>query len=150
MTDHVDPRAAAIAGIAASAAYAVVMEIDRRLVGINTDDLILLGRPLAPKPAWAKPIGAVVHLANGATFGLLYARLVHDRLPGPPWLRGTIFFNIENTVLYPLCLLEDFHPAIRDGQIDRYATKAAYLQSIPRHIVFGIVLGSLYERLRRR
>ena len=150
MPDHVDHRAAAIAGVAASAAYIAVMEIDRRVVGVNTDDLILLGRPLAPKPSWAKPIGTVIHLVNGATFGLLYARFVRDQLPGPPWFRGVIFANIENSVLYPLCLLEDLHPAVRDGQIDRYATKIAYLQSVPRHIIFGIVLGSLYDRLRRR
>jgi len=26
----------------------------------------------------------------------------------------------------------------------------AYLQSIPRHITYGAVVGTLYERLRRR
>ena len=38
---------------------------------------------------------------------------------------------------------------IRDGQIDRYWPLTAYLLSIPRHVTYGAVLGSLYERLRR-
>ena len=138
----------AFAGAVAAAAYVAAMEVDLRLVNRNTDDLILLGRPLAPRREWAKPIGAVVHLANGAAFGMLYAAVQH-RLPGPPWVRGVVFFNVENAVLYPLTLLERFHPAIKDGQIAPYANKVAFLQSVPRHVVFGVVLGVLEARFNR-
>jgi len=139
--------AGSIAGMVAAAAYAVELEIDRRLIRNNADDLLLLGRLLTANRRLARPIGLGIHLANGAVLGALYGALCHDRLPGPGWLRGTVFANIENVGLYPLALLEDLHPAIRSGELDRYWTWPAFLQSIPRHVVFGIVLGPLTDRL---
>jgi len=146
----VDRRAAAIAGAAAGIAYAVTMEIDNRLTGQRSDDFLLLGRPFAAETTRARRIGAAIHLGNAAALGLVYAALVRDHLPGPPWFRGVVYGNVENTVLYPLAALDRFHPAVREGEIDRYWTVAAYLQSVPRHVAYGAVLGILYERLRRR
>jgi hypothetical protein len=57
---------------------------------------------------------------------------------------------VENVVLYPVTILEDIHPAIRLGQVDRYFNWPAFWQSVPRHIAFGAVLGILYDRLSRR
>ena len=145
---RIDGKAAAIAGLAAGATYVATMEIDNRLAGINEDDLKLLGRPIAADPAMAKIAGIPVHFGNSVALALLYAAVAHDRLPGPPWLRGALFATIEDTVLYPLAMLEQFHPGVRDGQVDRYWTLPAYLLSIPRHVTYGAVLGSLYERLR--
>ena len=146
---RVDVGAAVIAGFAAGAAYVATMEVDNRLTGINEDDLKLLGRPLAADPGKAKIAGVPVHFGNSVALALLYAAVAHDRLPGPPWLRGALFATLEDTVLYPLAMLERFHPGVRDGQIDRYWTLPAYLLSIPRHITYGAVLGSVYDRLRR-
>ena len=70
-------------------------------------------------------------------------------MPGPAWLKGVIFANVENVILYPITLFEDIHPAIRTGQVDRYFTWPAFWQSVPRHIAYGAVLGVLYERLGR-
>lgn len=147
----VDPKAAALSGLAAGIAFAAVMEADLRLTGRNVDDRVFLGRPLVPhRPEAAKGVGMLLHLLNSVGFAWLYA-LVEAKLPGPPWLRGVLFFNVENVVLYPLtALLEERHPAIRDGQIDRYFTWPAFAQSIPRHVAYGVVLGPLYARLRRR
>ncbi len=149
MSSTLDPRAAVAAGLVASAGYVVAMEADLAITGHNADDLVFLGRPLVGRHrCWAKPAGFVVHLANGAVLALVYARFAHHRLPGPPWLRGIVFANLENGILYPLTLLERHHPAIRDGQLDRYWHPLAFLQSIPRHIVYGAVLGGLYARWR--
>lgn len=147
--DGMDARAATLAGLAAGAAFVATLEADLRVTGNNVDDLIFLGRPLAGGPNLARPIGLVVHAANSVGFALLYARL-EERLPGPPWWRGVLFFNIENLLLYPMLIFEDLHPAIRDGQLDRYWTWPSFLQSIPRHVAYGAVLGVAYARLRRR
>lgn len=146
----VNVKAAAIAGLAAGAVYIVTQEIDNRLTGQNNDDLKLLGRMLVKGPEHAKLVGVLPHVVNSANLGIAYAALAHDRLPGPPWFRGALFATVENTVLYPIALLEDKHPGIRNGEIDRYLTLKAYLQSIPRHITYGAVVGTLYERLRHR
>ena len=126
------------------------MEIDNRIAKVHADDLKLLGRPLVKDPAKAKLAGVPVHAANSIALAVAYAALGHDRLPGPPWLRGVVFTNIENTLLYPLAIFENRHPGIRDGQIDRYLSFRAYLQSVPRHVTYGAVVGALYDTLRKR
>lgn len=148
--NDVDVLAAAVAGLAAGAAYVATMEIDNRLTGINEDDLKLLGRPFVNDPDRAKPVGVPVHFGNSVVLALAYAALAHDRLPGPPWLRGAIFATIENSALYPIAMLEEHHPGVRDGQVDRYWTLPAFLLSFPRHLAFGAVLGTIYDRLRQR
>jgi uncharacterized protein DUF6789 len=142
--------AATIAGLVAGIAFVLVMDVDLRLTGRNVDDRIALGRPfVADRPERAKSVGFVAHLIASIGFGWLYAWL-QRWLPGPPWWRGVLVFNIENLLLYPLTAWEDLHPAIRDRQIDRYFTWPAFFQSIPRHVVYGAVLGALYDRLARR
>lgn len=145
----VDLRAAVVAGMAGGAAYVGTMAVDRPLTGLDNDDLKLLGRPLVKGPEHARLAGVPVHAVNSAMLAVVYAALGHDRLPGPPWLRGAIFATIENTLLYPLTALEQHHPGIRNGEIDRYFSFKAYVQSTPRHWVYGAVVGTVYEMLRR-
>lgn len=145
----IDARAAILSGLAAGAVFVAVLEADVRLTGNNVDDRIFLGRPLVREPERAVAVGSVLHGVNSVGFAFLYASL-RDRFSGPPWLRGVFFFNLENLALYPLLALERWHPAVRDGQLDRYWTWPSFLQSIPRHAAYGAVLGVLYERLRRR
>jgi hypothetical protein len=143
------PVAAAVSGLVAGAVFLLVLEADLLLTGRNVDDLIILGRPVVQNPEHARRAGVVIHLANSVALAQLY-RLVEDRLPGSPWVKGVIFANVENTLLYPVTYLEDLHPAVRDGQVDRYFTWPAFWQSVPRHVAYGAVLGGLYERLTRR
>lgn len=148
----VDLSAAIRAGVISVVAYTAVMEVDRRITGSRIDDLILLGRPVVPsRPDLARPVGAVVHLANGAFIGLSYAALAHDRLPGPAWLRGVTALMIENLSLYPvMSVARHLHPAMRDGQLDDYWTWPAFVESLPPHVVYGAMVGPLYERFRRQ
>ncbi|MCC2627045.1 MAG: hypothetical protein K0S14_695 [Thermomicrobiales bacterium] len=74
--------------------------------------------------------------------------MLERRIPGPAWLKGVVFANVENAILYPVTRFEDIHPAIRTGQVDRYYNWPAFWQSVPRHIAFGAVLGMLYDRMR--
>ncbi len=140
--------AAAVSGLAGGVAFLLVLEADLRLTGRNVDDRVILGRPFARDTARARRVGVAIHLANSVALAQIY-RLIEDRLPGSPWLKGTIFANVENLVLYPVTILEDLHPAVRDGQVDRYFTWPAFWQSVPRHVAYGAVLGSLYARLTR-
>jgi hypothetical protein len=144
-----DARAVAISGLAAGAAFVAVLEADLRLTGRNVDDLIVLGRPLVRDPKRARMVGGAIHTANSLLLASLYAAIGH-RIPGPPWLKGIVFANVENVILYPVTVLEDRHPAIRDGQVDRYFNWPAFWQSVPRHVAYGAVLGSLYNRLALR
>ncbi|CAA9562334.1 MAG: hypothetical protein AVDCRST_MAG33-1773 [uncultured Thermomicrobiales bacterium] len=150
VTRGVDLAAAARAGVVSVVAYTAVMEVDRRLTGSRIDDLILLGRPAVPnRPDLARRVGAGIHLVNGAVIGVAYATLAHDRLPGPPWLRGVMALMVENLALYPTMRpLRTLHPAIRDGQLDDYWSWPAFVESLPPHIVYGALIGPLYERFR--
>lgn len=140
------PVAATVSGLVAGMAFLAVLESDIRMTGRNVDDLIILGRPFVHDPAQARRVGVAIHLANSVALAQVY-RLVENRLPGDPVLKGVIFANLENALLYPLTYLEDLHPAVRDGQVDRYFTWPAFWQSVPRHVVYGAVLGGLYARL---
>jgi hypothetical protein len=139
-------RAGAVAGVAAAAVYAVEQELDLRAFRHNADDLILVGGLVASERARARQIGLACHLINGAVLGAAYAGSVQHRLPGTPAARGVIFALAENFGLYPLALLEERHPAIRNGILARYWNRTAFCQSILRHIAFGAVLGPLTDR----
>ena len=144
---QLDPKAIAVSGLAAGAAFVAVLEADLRLTGRNVDDLMILGRPFVADPTTARAIGGAIHAINSLALAGLYAML-EGRIPGPAWLKGVVFANVENVILYPVTRFEDIHPAIRTGQVDRYYNWPAFWQSVPRHIAFGAVLGVLYERMR--
>src|SRR5215212_1037882 len=145
---QLNPKAVAVSGLAAGTAFVAVLEADLRLTGRNIDDLMILGRPFVDDPTKARAVGGVIHAVNSLALASLYAML-DRRLPGPAWLKGIVFANVENVILYPIAWFEDIHPAIRDGQVDRYFNWPAFWQSVPRHIAFGAVLGVLYQRLQR-
>lgn len=142
--------AGAVAGMAAALAYAIEQEFDLRLFHHNADDLTLVGRPVTSNQRAIRPVGLAIHLTNGASLGVVYATLARDRLPGSPAMRGIWFALLENTLLYPLALLEDRHPGVRDGTLDRYWNVTAFIQESIRHVFFGAVLGSVTHRLLPR
>lgn len=143
-----NPGKIVVAGLAAGAAFALVLEVDLRLTGNKADDFVILGRPFVKQREHARTLGAIIHAFNSIALAALYAR-VQNRLPGPPWLKGVLFANIENTLLYPITVFEDLHPAIQDGQVDRYFTWPSFWQSVPRHIAYGAVLGVLMGRVEQ-
>ena len=142
-----DLKAVAVSGLAAGAAFVAVLEADLRLTGRHVDDLMVLGRPFVADPTKARAVGGAIHAVNSLALAGVYAML-ERHLPGPVWLKGVVFANVENVILYPITWFEDIHPAIRTGEVDRYYTWPAFWQSIPRHIAFGAVLGVVYHRVR--
>ncbi|MDF3017226.1 MAG: hypothetical protein K0R44_2451, partial [Thermomicrobiales bacterium] len=137
---QLDAKAVSVSGLAAGAAFVAVLEADLRLTGRNVDDLMILGRPFFAGSTKARAIGGAIHALNSLALAGLYAML-ERRIPGPAWLKGVVFANVENAILYPVTRFEDIHPAIRTGQVDRYYNWPAFWQSVPRHIAFGAVLG---------
>jgi hypothetical protein len=143
---ELNSKAVIISGLAAGTAFIAVLEVDVRLTVRNVDDLMILGRPFTKEPKQARALGGAIHAVNSLVLACLYA-VLERQIPGPPWLKGIIFANVENVILYPVTVFEDVHPAIRMGLVDRYFTWPAFWQSVPRHIAFGAVLGVLYDRL---
>src|SRR4051794_19773481 len=62
----------ALAGAIAAGVWAAQQPLDKAVFGVSYDDVELLGKWVTRGPAWA-PAGVVLHVANGAAFGAMYA-----------------------------------------------------------------------------
>jgi hypothetical protein len=129
---------AAAAGAAATVVWAAVEPLDRRLLRHDYSDVALLGKLVTRSRLW--PVaGLALHAANGAVFGLAYARVRHRRPVGALPLALA-----EHAVLFPLGLLADrFHPARGEPGLAPLFSGRAFVQASLRHAVFGAVLGRL-------
>ena len=77
----------ALAGTIAAGVWALQQPADIRAFGVPYDDTELLGKAVTRGPAW-RPVGVAMHLANGAAFGAVYARLARPGGPVPSGPRG--------------------------------------------------------------
>jgi hypothetical protein len=136
---------AGIAGAVATVAMTLEQSLDKRLLNSRYDDVEVLGKLVTRGDHW-RPIGVVLHVQNGAIFGVAYARL-KPSLPGPPVVRGLLVGLIEHVAAWPLTLVFDrYHPAREE--LPKLATNPrAFAQATIRHAVFGIVLGLLENEL---
>jgi hypothetical protein len=136
---------AVFAGAAASAIYAGEMYLDIALTGNPLDDVQLLEGALRGRKARFPILGMLVHLLNGSALAVVYAAL-KPLLPGPNWLKGTLFGLLFVLGVWPLTpLLDRIHPLIRRGDLPKFNTPIAFGQNIVRHLIFGLVLGLLYR-----
>ena len=150
ISDDIDYLAAAAAGGVAGIAFLATMAVELKVSGRKLDDLILLGATFTKNPDNARKVGLAIHAVNSVGLGTLYAAVAHDRMPGPPALRGAVFANVENTLIYPLTALDSLHPAVKDGRLDSYWSVQSYLWTVSRHAAYGLVLGGLYEAWRSK
>jgi hypothetical protein len=135
----------ALAGTVAAGVWAAQQAVDKRVFACAYDDTELLGKLVTRGAAWP-PVGAALHLANGAVFGALYANLA-PRLPLPSWARGPAAALAEHLATWPLTAVTDrFHPA-REELPRLGASGRAFAQATWRHLLFGVVLGELERRL---
>lgn len=130
----------AASGAVAAAVWAAQQPLDKRVFASRYDDVELLGRAVT-SDRWY-PVGLALHLGNGAIFGAVYAS-VQGSLPLPAALRGPAAALFEHFALWPLGRVSDrVHPA-RDRLPRLTGNRAAFLQAIWRHLLFGLVLGEL-------
>ncbi len=138
----------AIAGGLAAGLWAAQQPLDKRVFGVDYDDVQLLGKAVTRGPEWPA-VGLALHIGNGAAFGALYSQL-RPFLFGPAVVRALTAAMLENFASWPLLsLVEDHHPARRE--LPRLRGNArAFAQATWRHALFGVLLGVVEQRLNRR
>src|SRR3954447_22790994 len=124
----------AAAGAAAAAVWAAQEPLDMRLFGVPYSDPELLAKPVGGSRAAGIPI----HLANGAALGAAYS-LVAPRVGGPSRLKGAAAGMTEHLATWPVTR---FLPGV-----ELYGNHRAFAQAVWRHLLFGVILGALEERL---
>jgi hypothetical protein len=132
----------ALAGAVAAGVWAAQQPLDKRVFGVDYDDVQLLGGFVARGSA-QYPAGLAIHLVNGAAFGALYAN-AHRSLPVPPALRGPLAGLAEHLATWPATpLLVRVAPELPK----LWGSGRAFAQATWRHLLFGTVLGELERRL---
>ena len=137
---------AALAGAAASVAYAAEMYLDIAVTGSRFDDVQLVESAIRGRTARIPALGMAIHLLNGAALGEVYAAVAEPLLPGPAWVKGLLFGEIFLLAVWPsVPLVDRIHPLIRAGKLPRLTSRVTFAQNIARHTVFGLTLGLLYS-----
>ena len=133
---------AAAAGATAALVWAAAEPWDRLVFRCDYSDTALLGKAVSRRH-W-RTVGLAMHAANGAVFGLAF-ELVRRRTGARPVPLGVGMALVENTALWPLCVLVDrYHPARGEPGLPPLARNGrAFAQATWRHALFGAVLGSL-------
>jgi hypothetical protein len=143
------PERAALAGLLATAAYSLAMEGDMYLTGNRYSDVRFIQGLINGKSARQNSfpfLAWIIHFLNGVILAELYAAVLKRFLPGPNWLKGTIFgemFLLSTWWLAPL--VDKYHPLTKSGELARLATWTSFFQNIVRHLIFGLLLGLLYR-----
>jgi hypothetical protein len=129
--------------------WAVSEPFDRRVLRSDYSDVAVLGKAFTDR-GWL-PLGLALHGVNGAAFGLaLYeAARLDVRLDSR---RGAVAAALaEHVILYPLSYLVDrHHPRSGEPGVRALFTPRAFAQATWRHALFGLALGQMVARSRRR
>jgi hypothetical protein len=117
---------AAAAGALAAIVWGVQEPLDQRVFGCDYSDVLLVGRG-------SRPRGFLVHAANGALFGLVFA-VVRERVHVDQRRLAVALALGEHTALWPGLAF-----------VDRSLVKSprAFAQGTYRHALFGLILGRL-------
>lgn len=137
----------ALAGAVAAAVWAAQQPLDKRAFRAGYDDVELLGRAVRPDGSGWRPLGWLMHVGNGAMFGLAYSE-VRRRTPGvSPLVTAQAMAQAENVGLYPLAALVDRHHPARDAIAPSFGPRQ-FAQATWRHALFGLLLGLGARRIR--
>jgi hypothetical protein len=142
------PGKAATTGLIATIVYTIFMEGDKFLIGNRFSDVRFIEGMIEGKKQTSKgaALAWILHLLNGIVLAEIYAAVVKRFLPGPNWLKGTLFGEIFIASVWWLTPLADkYHPLIKSGEMPRLANWRAFWQNSIRHIAFGLTLGLLYR-----
>jgi hypothetical protein len=88
-------------------------------------------------------VGVGLHVANGAVFGAIFARL-----GGRGVVQGVLAAEAENLALWPaMALVDRHHPDRRSGAWPPLSANGrVFAQEVAVHVLFGMVLGALTRR----
>ena len=149
MTRGWQPGRAAMVGVVATAAYSLAMEGDMSITGNRFSDVRFIQGLMGSEATAQKKfllLAWLLHVLNGIALAEIYAAVLKRFLPGPDWLKGTLFGEAFIIAAWPLTPLADkYHPLIQNGELPKLANRTSFLQNVGRHLVFGLVLGLLYH-----
>ena len=143
------PGSAAVAGVIATAAYSAAMEGDIILMGNRFSDVRFIEGLIAgeKRTTLTTTLAWAIHILNGVALAEVYAATFKRFLPGPDWLKGSIFGEVFIVGAWWLTPLADkYHPLIKNGEMPKLFTWKSFFQNILRHFVFGLVLGITYRK----
>ncbi|MBF6613421.1 MAG: hypothetical protein IVW55_09875 [Chloroflexi bacterium] len=148
---EVDMERALFAGAVAATAFLATTWVDSQVSSHPYNDLKLVGQFFTTRsPAWIIQ-GVAGHYTFALLVSLLYARWGYNLLPGPGWLKGLIFLQIENSLIYPGAVIFDkVHAGVRSGQLPPLLSRKSFWGQLLRHVAFGLALGALYKPERDR
>jgi hypothetical protein len=139
---------AAAAGAAAATTWGLLEPLDVRLFRSDYRDVALLGKLVTSGPGW-QAAGYALHAANGAVFGLVFDAFLRRSRIGPRRLAVGLALA-EHLTLYPLGIVADRkHPRRGEPDVGPLWSRRVFAQETFRHVVFGLVLGTLSD-LRSR
>ena len=143
--------AGAVAGLPAGVAHALVNEIDRKAFRYDSDDMVMVTGFFMDDRSRARLPGFFLHLSFAMAFGIGYAVVLNPRDDDDAVIRGIGAGVVENAFLWPLVgPLDDHHPYIRSGRVDRFNHPIALIQANLRHVALGYALGKAYPAILRR
>jgi hypothetical protein len=130
-------KRAALAGMAAAAAWGSAEPLLRRVFRTPYSDVRLLGATVTRGRALPL-VGFAAHVANGAAFGLAFARL-----GGSGWKQAVVAAQLENVALWPaMALVDRYHPDRRSGALPPLLwNPRVFGYEVATHAIFGTVLG---------
>jgi hypothetical protein len=139
----------AVAGAAATLAWAALEPLDRRVFGCDYSDVAVLGKAVTRGRGWL-PAGLALHAANGAMFGLAY-HAVSRRTRSPRRRLAVGLALAEHAMLYPLSYVVDRrHPRRGESGVPPLLRNPrAFAQATVRHALFGALLGRWAARPAR-
>jgi hypothetical protein len=131
--------------MAGAAAWGAAEPLLRRVFRTPYSDVRLLGAVVTRGRAWPL-VGFAAHLANGAVFGLAFARL-----GGGGWKRAVVAAELENVALWPaMALVDRYHPDRRSGALPPLLLNPrVFGYEVATHAIFGVVLGLASKDARR-
>lgn len=131
----------AAAGATAAAAWGTSEPVARRVFR-TSHSVRLLGIAVTRCRAW--PVaGLVLHIANGALFGIVLGRLSHCG-----WRGRVIAAEIENLAMWPaIAIVDRVHLDQTSGARPPVSTNArAFVQEVATHALFGAILDAFLAR----
>jgi hypothetical protein len=143
-------RHSALVGGIAGTAYLAEMALDMKLVANRYDDLVLWGGFVTPHRLRQRLVGAGIHYLLSAALAGIYGTIAPLLPSWPGWVRGVVFVQIENALLYPgVPVLNAVHPEVRLGRLPSLLTWRYFWVEIARHVAFGATLGTLLQERKR-